>query len=200
MDALADAPDLPYVLGLQEGSVVAMADGYARATRRTSLVSLHVAAGVANGLIGMLNAMRSRTPMVVVAGQQDRRHLIQDPMLSGDLVGLASAATKHAVEVRHARDLPIVLRRAFALAARPPAGPVLVSVPMDLLEEDADVAVPPAPRWRGPARPTPGTPRRCSPAPGVPRSSRATGSGGPARSPTSSRWPSGSARPSTTSR
>ncbi|SFQ39759.1 benzoylformate decarboxylase [Actinomadura madurae] len=142
MDALADAPDLPYVLGLQEGSVVAMADGYARATRRTSLVSLHVAAGVANGLIGMLNAMRSRTPMVVVAGQQDRRHLIQDPMLSGDLVGLASAAAKHAVEVRHARDLPIVLRRAFALAARPPAGPVLVSVPMDLLEEDADVAVP----------------------------------------------------------
>ncbi|TDD79412.1 thiamine pyrophosphate-binding protein [Actinomadura darangshiensis] len=141
MDALAEAPDLRYVLGLQEGSVVAMADGYARASRRTSLVSLHVAAGVANGLIGMLNALRSRTPMVIVAGQQDRRHLLQDPMLSGDLVGLASAATKQAVEVQHAGDLPIVLRRAFALAARPPAGPVLVSVPMDLLEEDTDVAV-----------------------------------------------------------
>jgi benzoylformate decarboxylase len=142
MDALAEAPDLRYVLGLQEASVVAMADGYARASRRTSLVSLHVAAGVANGLIGMLNARRSRTPMVVVAGQQDRRHLRQDPMLSGDLVGLAAAATKQAVEVQHAYDLPIVLRRAFALAARPPAGPVLVSVPTDLLEEDADVAVP----------------------------------------------------------
>jgi thiamine pyrophosphate-dependent acetolactate synthase large subunit-like protein len=119
---LVEAPDLRYVLGLQEGSVVAMADGYARAARRTSMVSLHVAAGVANGLIGMLNALRSRTPMVIVAGQQDRRHLVQDPMLSGDLVGLASAATKHAVEVQHARDLPVVLRRAFALAARPPAG------------------------------------------------------------------------------
>ncbi|QKG27423.1 thiamine pyrophosphate-binding protein [Actinomadura verrucosospora] len=142
MDALVEAPDLHYVLGLQEASVVAMADGYARATRRTSMVSLHVAAGVANGLIGMLNALRSRTPMVVVAGQQDRRHLVQDPMLSGDLVGLASAATKSAVEVQHARDLPVVLRRAFALAARAPAGPVLVSVPMDLLEEDCDVAVP----------------------------------------------------------
>lgn len=142
MDALAEAPDLRYVLGLQEASVVAMADGYARAARRTSMVSLHVAAGVANGLIGMLNALRSRTPMVVVAGQQDRRHLVQDPMLSGDLVGLASAATKSAVEVQHARDLPVLLRRAFALSARPPAGPVLVSVPMDLLEEDGDVAVP----------------------------------------------------------
>ncbi|TDD30569.1 thiamine pyrophosphate-binding protein, partial [Actinomadura sp. KC06] len=142
MDALVEAPDLQYVLGLQEGSVVAMADGYARASRRTAMVSLHVAAGVANGLIGMLNAMRSRSPMVIVAGQQDRRHLVQDPMLSGDLVGLAAPTTKHAVEVQHAYDLPIVLRRAFALAARPPAGPVLVSVPMDLLEEVADVAVP----------------------------------------------------------
>ncbi|QXJ26043.1 thiamine pyrophosphate-binding protein [Actinomadura graeca] len=142
MDALVEAPDLEYVLGLQEGSVVAMADGYARASRRPAFVSLHVAAGVANGLIGMLNALRSRTPLVIVAGQQDRRHLIQDPMLSGDLVGLASAATKLAIEVQHARDLPIVLRRAFALAARPPAGPVLVSVPMDLLEEDTDVTVP----------------------------------------------------------
>jgi len=92
-DALVDEPDLPYVLGLQEASVVAMADGYARATRRPAFVSPHVAAGLANGLIGLLNARRSRTPLVVTAGQQDRRHLVQDPMLSGDLVGLAIPAT-----------------------------------------------------------------------------------------------------------
>jgi benzoylformate decarboxylase len=153
IDALAGVPDLSYVLGLQEASVVAMADGYARATGRPSFVNLHVAAGVANGLIGMLNASRSRTPMVVTAGQQDRRHLAQDPMLSGDVVGLAGAATKAAVEVQHARDLPIVLRRAFAAAVRPPSGPVLVSIPMDVLEEDSDVDVPdrsPTPAY-GPA-------------------------------------------------
>ncbi|MQA97030.1 MAG: thiamine pyrophosphate-binding protein [Streptosporangiales bacterium] len=142
IDALADADDLEYVLGLQEHAVVAMADGYARATGRPAMVSLHVAAGVANGLIGLLNAMRSRTPLVVVAGQQDRRHLIQDPMLSGDLVGLAQAATKSAIEVQHAHDLPILLRRAFRLAAAPPAGPVLLSIPMDLLMETDEVEVP----------------------------------------------------------
>jgi benzoylformate decarboxylase len=142
MEALARAPDLHYTLGLQEGSVVAMADGYARATRRPSFANLHVAAGVANGLIGMINASRSRTPMVITAGQQDRRHLLQDPMLSGDLVGIAGAIAKSAVEVQHARDLPLVLRRAFALATRPPAGPVLVSIPMDLLDEVVEVDVP----------------------------------------------------------
>lgn len=142
LDALAKAQDLEYVLAVQEASAVAMADGYARVTGRPAFVNLHIAAGLANGLIGLLNAKRSRTPLVVTAGQQDRRHLLADPMLSGDLVGLAAAASKHAIEVQHARDLPIVLRQAFTLAAQPPAGPVFVSIPMDLLLEDVEVEVP----------------------------------------------------------
>ncbi|WP_329297140.1 thiamine pyrophosphate-binding protein [Streptomyces sp. NBC_00659] len=141
-DALADAPDIEYVLGVHEGSVVAMADGYARATGRPAFVSLHIAAGLANGLVGLLNASRSRTPLVVTAGQQDRRHLATDPMLSGDLVGLAKAAVKHTFDVQHAHDLPFMLRRAFALAQQPPAGPVFLSLPMDLLQETGPVEVP----------------------------------------------------------
>ncbi len=142
IDALATAPDLEYVLAVQEHSAVAMADGYARATGRTAFVSLHVAAGLANGLIGMLNAKRSRTPLVVTAGQQDSRHLVEDPMLAGDLTALAAAAAKSTIEVRRAADLPILLRRAFSLAAQPPEGPVFVSIPMDVLTEEVDVPVP----------------------------------------------------------
>jgi benzoylformate decarboxylase len=63
-------------------------------------------------------------------------------MLAGDLVGLAQSVTKSAIEVTRAEDLPLVLRRAFAEARRPPAGPVFVSIPMDLLEEDVEVRVP----------------------------------------------------------
>jgi benzoylformate decarboxylase len=131
-----------YLLAAHELAAVAIADGYARMTRRPSFVNLHVAAGTANGAIGMLNASRSRTPMVLLAGQQDRRHLIQDPMLSGDLVGIASAVAKQVFDVQHAADLPVALRRAFALATTPPEGPVFLSVPMDLLAEDTDVPVP----------------------------------------------------------
>ncbi|MET8975512.1 thiamine pyrophosphate-binding protein [Streptomyces sp. NPDC004539] len=142
--ALSASPDAPeYVLGVHEGAVVAMADGYARGTGRPAFVSLHIAAGLANGLLGLLNARRSRTPLVVTAGQQDRRHLQQDPMLTGDLVGLATPAVKAAYDVQHAHDLPLALRRAFALARRPPAGPVFLSVPMDVLLEDTEVEVPP---------------------------------------------------------
>ena len=135
VDALAEDGRFRYVLGIHEGPVVSMADGYARATGRPAFVSLHVAAGTANGLIGMLNALRSRTPLVVVAGRPDSRHLIQDPMLSGDLVGLARAATKWAVEARRADEVPALLRRAFREAVTPPEGPVFLSVPMDLYDE-----------------------------------------------------------------
>ncbi|WP_406119905.1 thiamine pyrophosphate-binding protein [Streptomyces sp. NBC_00989] len=152
--ALSETEDAPeYVLGVHEGAVVSMADGYARGTGRPAFVSLHIAAGLANGLIGLLNARRSRTPLVVTAGQQDRRHLQQDPMLSGDLLGLAAPAVKATYDIQHARDLPLALRRAFAQSQRPPAGPVFLSVPMDLLAEDTEVEVPArtAPPRPGPA-------------------------------------------------
>jgi len=143
MDALAEHPELHYVLGLQENVAVAMADGYAQASRRPSFVNLHTVAGLGGGLGNLTNAMANRTPMVVTAGQQDRRHLLAEPILSGDLTGLAAATTKWQHEVRHLGELAPVLRRAFLAAATPPAGPVFVSIPMDVLDESGDVDVPP---------------------------------------------------------
>ncbi|MFT4264546.1 MAG: thiamine pyrophosphate-binding protein [Nocardioides sp.] len=142
VDALVADGTLPYVLAVHEGPLVAMADGYARGTGRPAFVNLHVAAGTANGLIGLLNASRSRTPLVVLAGQQDSRHLIDDPMLSADLVALAQGATTWAVEARRPEEVPALLRRAFRAAQQPPRGPVLVSVPMDFLETGTVEQVP----------------------------------------------------------
>src|SRR5437899_2461796 len=145
VDALAEHPEVHYVLGLQENVAVAMADGYAQASGRPSFVNLHTVAGLGGGLGNLTNALANRTPMVVTAGQQDRRHLLAEPILSGDLVGLARAATKWQHEVRHLGELGPVLRRAFLDAAHPPAGPVFVSIPMDVLDETGDVEVPARP-------------------------------------------------------
>ena len=142
MDELARVPEFPYFLGLHEGTAVSMADGYARATGRPSFVNLHIAAGLAHGLANMLNARRARTPMVVTVGQQDRRHLIHDPMLGGNLLALAQGAFKDAVEVNQVADLPTLMRRAFLLAQTPPTGPVMVSIPVDVLEEEWDDPLP----------------------------------------------------------
>ena len=142
VDELAGRPEPHYVLALQENVAVGMADGYAQASGRPSFVNLHTAAGLGGGLGNLTNALANHTPMVVTAGQQDRRHLHFEPILSGDLVGLAGAASKWQHEVRHLGELAPILRRAFLAASEPPAGPVFVSIPMDVLEETGDVDVP----------------------------------------------------------
>ena len=144
IDALADADDLRYVLALQEATVVGMADGYAQATGRPAFVNLHTSAGLGNAIGNLTNARSNRTPLVVTAGQQDYRHIVTDPLLSGPLVELAGGTVKWGHEVRTPGELGTVLRRAFHDAAHPPAGPVFLSLPMDQLDREAGDAPTPS--------------------------------------------------------
>jgi benzoylformate decarboxylase len=144
MDALVDAPDIAYVLGLQEATAVGMADGWALASGRTAFVNLHAMGGLGNAMGVLVASKASETPLVVTAGQQDTRHLMTEPWLSGDLVALAAPVTKWAKELRRADDVGPALRRAFGLARTPPCGPVFLSLPMDILDQDVNDPTPPA--------------------------------------------------------
>lgn len=141
MDALVENPDIAYILALQEASAVAMADGYAQAARRPGFLNLHTAGGLGHGMGNLLNASVSQTPLVVTAGQQDSRHTITDPLLFGDLLQIAAPAVKWAKEVLHADQLPVLVRRAFHDASAAPAGPVFLSLPMDVMEEMSQVGI-----------------------------------------------------------
>lgn len=143
VDALPGHPELDYVLCLQEATVVAMADGYAQARCRPAFVNLHTSAGLGNAIGNLTNARANGSPLVVTAGNADRRHLIADPLLSGDLVGLARGTVKWAHEARHPEELGTVLRRAFLDAATPPSGPVFVSIPSDVLDAPTTAEAPP---------------------------------------------------------
>lgn len=142
LDALSDS-GLEYVLALQEATAVAAADGYAQASGKVGVVNLHVVPGVANGLSILDNACRAKTPLVVTAGQQDSRFLLQEPILSGDLVRMTEQFTKWSYEVRRAEEAPAALRRALALARTPPSGPVFLSLPMDLMTHVVEDSAPP---------------------------------------------------------
>jgi benzoylformate decarboxylase len=139
LDAL-DGSGIEYVVGLQEATAVAAADGYAQASGRLGVVNLHVAPGVANGLAILHNASRARTPLLVTAGQQDTRLLLGDPILAADMVQMTEQFTKWSHEVRSAAEAPAALRRALTLAQTPPTGPVFLSLPMDLMSEPVDDA------------------------------------------------------------
>jgi benzoylformate decarboxylase len=141
-DEMAEETGIGLIMCLHEGVAMGAADGYAQATGRPSLVNLHIAPGLANGLSGMFNAWWSRSPVVVTAGQQDTRHLIQDPMLAGDLVSIARPYSKWTYECRRADEVGVAMRRAFQFAAAPPSGPTFVSIPWDTMDEQADFAIP----------------------------------------------------------
>lgn len=142
IDALTDAPDLSYVLGLQEAAVVAMADGYAQASGRPGFTNLHTVGGLGHAMGALLNAKAARTPLVVTAGQQDTRHAYTDPLLYGDSLGVARPAVKWAREVSHPDEIGVLVRRAFNDSASAPSGPVFLSLPMDVMERATAEPVP----------------------------------------------------------
>jgi len=130
---LSDWPDdIDYVLGLQEASVVGMADGYAQATRNAGFVNLHSAAGVGNALGNIYTAHRNRTPLVITAGQQARSILPLQAFLYAERASeFPRPYVKYSVEPARAEDVPAAIARAYYTAMQPPCGPTFVSVPID---------------------------------------------------------------------
>jgi benzoylformate decarboxylase len=139
LDALLDYPQLRYIVALHEGVALGAASYYAQAAGRTAVVNLHVAPGLGNALGMLYNALKTRSPLVVTAGQQDTRLRLRGPVLGHDLVAMAAPLTKWSVQVERADEFALIAHRALKVAADPPAGPVFVALPIDVLEQETDV-------------------------------------------------------------
>jgi thiamine pyrophosphate-dependent acetolactate synthase large subunit-like protein len=136
LDALVDRVKLQYVQGLHESSVMAMADGYARASGQTAFVQLHSDAGTAYALGQIANAFRDRVPVVITAGGQSTVARGQNVFLEApNLAQLPRDYTRWTWDVLNADTIPEVLRRAFLFARVPPGGPTFVTFSKDLWEQ-----------------------------------------------------------------
>ncbi len=138
IDVLEDHPEIKYILSMNELVSVGMAEGYSRATGKVGFLNLHTGTGLAAGMSMLSNAYWGGVPLVVTVGQQDTRILAEEAAMSDDLVKIAAPFTKWATEVRRPEDLPTVMRRAFKIATHPPTGPVMVSLPLDVLANAFD--------------------------------------------------------------
>ena len=139
MHALKDHPDLTYVMGMQESLVVYMADGFSRASGKLSACNVHVAPGLGNAMGALYSAKFTGTPMILTAGQQEQGHGLTEPLLYDPLVPIAQPLVKWAVEVTRLEDLPRIVRRAAKVAMTPPTGPVFISLPGDILNNEAGI-------------------------------------------------------------
>lgn len=130
---LAGLPgDIRYVLGLHEGAVVGMADGYAQASGRLAVVNLHAASGTGNAMGALTNAAVSRSPLLLLAGQQVRETVGQEVMLaSTDADLLTRPLTGFSAEPLSATDVPRTVAQAMHQTYAARTGPSYVSVPYD---------------------------------------------------------------------
>ncbi len=133
VDVMEDHPEIKYVLTMHELTAVGMAEGYARTSGKVGFLNLHTGTGLAAGMPMLSNAYWGGVPLVVTVGQQDTRILAEEAAMSDNLVKIAAPFTKWATEVIEPEDLPTAMRRAFKIATHPPTGPVMVSLPLDVL-------------------------------------------------------------------
>jgi benzoylformate decarboxylase len=128
--------DFSYILGLQEASVVAMATGYSLVTDNAAVVNLHTTAGTGNAMGAIVTAWHERAPIIITAGQQDRRIIPTEPFLWGRQAEFVKPYVKWSIEPHRAVDVPFTIERAYHVAMSEPRGPVFVSIPMDGLGEE----------------------------------------------------------------
>lgn len=139
MDALAVDNEMRYVLGLQEAAVMAMADGYAQASGKLTVVNLHVTPGLGNAMGMLYDAQKAGSPILVTAGQHDQDFNQTEPILYAELPPIARPLVKWSSEVHRLQDLPLLVHRAAKTAMAPPTGPVFLSLPGDILKSEADI-------------------------------------------------------------
>lgn len=139
MDAIPSYPQLKYVLALQEAAVVAMADGYCRASHRLAACNLHCTPGLGHAMGAMYNAAFSGSPIIITAGDYAVGYGLQEPLLWGPMVEMARPLVKWAAQITNVRDLPGIVRRAAKLALTPPSGPVFLALPADVLDQEAEL-------------------------------------------------------------
>ncbi len=154
MHALKDYPDLKFIMAMQESLVVAMADGYSRASGKLVAANVHVAPGLGNALGSLYNAKFTGTPLILTAGQQEQGHGLMEPLLYDNLVPMAAPMVKWSVEVTRLEDLPRIMRRAAKVAMTPPTGPVFISLPGDILNAEGVVDLMTSTRIDTAVRPT----------------------------------------------
>ena len=151
IDSLARYQGIEYVLALHEGVAIGAASYYAQACGRAGVVNLHVAPGLGNAIGMIFGALRTNSPMVVTAGQQDTRLRLRDPILGHDLVAMAAPVVKWSVQAESADEIAPIVRRAFKIAHDAPSGPVFIALPINVMEQQTEVEARAAgPLWRAP--------------------------------------------------
>ena len=139
---LPEFPQLRHILVRHEQGAAHAADGYARVTGRPGVAWATSGPGATNLVTGIATAQMDSIPMVIITGQVTRAAIGSDAFQETDTTGITLPITKHNYLVMDAADIPRVIKEAFYIASTGRPGPVLVDVPKDVQQEEAEFVYP----------------------------------------------------------
>jgi acetolactate synthase-1/2/3 large subunit len=154
VDGLWNIPEIKLITNRQEGGACFMAEGYAKSTRKTGVCIVTRGPGATNASIAIHSARYDSVPLVLLVGQVGRGARGREAGQEIDYTHFFGTMAKWVVEINDPNHIPRVMTRAFHLARTGRPGPVVVSLPRDVIEEKADIAmIDPFPKARPGADP-----------------------------------------------
>ncbi|WP_349774160.1 thiamine pyrophosphate-dependent enzyme [Halalkalibacter oceani] len=138
MDAMYDS-EIELISGRQEGGVAFMAEGYAKASGKVGVCLATRGPGATNLSIGLHTAYQDSTPLVALIGQVESGFRGREGFQEIDLAEYFKHVVKWTTELREPERVPELVHRAFHIARSGRPGPVLISLPVDVLDKVADM-------------------------------------------------------------
>ncbi len=153
-DALRRTPEIRYVTVRHEQAAGFLADGYARVTGRPALCITTAGPGLTNAATPLANAFSDSVPLLMVTGQVETGMMGRGAFHDMDQLSFTAPITRWNTRIEHARDVPVIVERAFAEMTSGRPGPVHLEIPHDVQKQKTDVEIPPP---TIPERPAPDT-------------------------------------------
>lgn len=141
--------NIRHILVRHEQSAAHMADGFGRVSRKPGVCFATSGPGATNILTGIATAQADSAPMVAITGQVPTAMIGRDAFQESDIIGMANPVVKYAFQPTSAKDIPEVVRKGFFIAETGRPGPVLIDIPKDVQQNDAQMTFPDEFKIRG---------------------------------------------------
>lgn len=137
LDALYGARDAIRLVSCRhEGGASNMAEAYGKLTARPGICFVTRGPGASNAAIGVHTALQDSTPMILFIGQAANAHLDREAFQEVDFKAMFAPLAKWSAEIRDTERIPEYLARAFHVASSGRPGPVVLSLPEDVLSAE----------------------------------------------------------------
>ncbi|HAK53147.1 MAG TPA: thiamine pyrophosphate-binding protein, partial [Gammaproteobacteria bacterium] len=137
LDALYDSP-IETIVARQEGGAAMMAEADGKATGRPGICFVTRGPGASNAMSGVHVAQQDSTPLILFIGQVAREFRGRDAFQEMDFETTFSAVAKLTLEINHTSKIPEVMSQAFNTAINGRPGPVVISLPEDMLTDETN--------------------------------------------------------------